>query len=234
MIRSSVRRRRETLAAVAGTIAPLLNRLVFTGRVAAELLETDESLSARRAPDLPAPAFDALTEVSLDRLGSELARAGLARDRRGADEEVWRHSSGASLRIQFAGGDEEGREIGPLDYALLMTNSVPIRAGVSVRISGAPALLAVWWDAHDRAGAGLAAEAILEDIVQLVALRPEIERELASAPLALRSQVGNHCAGFARDRAARWFVARALPDGQRFSVLVSRVLDRFARLGTAA
>jgi hypothetical protein len=166
-------------------------------------------------------------------LGGDLQRGGFRRVTRALDVEEWQLGGVASLSIRYAGGGDDTQVVGPLDYALLMTNAVSLGASV-VRVTGSPALLAMWWGEHDHAATQATADAAVEDIIHLVALRAEVEREVASAPRDLRALVAPRCAALARDASSTWRVAQALPDARLFKSLVNDVLSRFARIGSAA
>jgi hypothetical protein len=219
---------------LAPTLAPLLNRLVFTGRLAVELLQSDKSLAVHPPPTEDIALVDVLTDSALDRIAQGLALAGLSRSERGDRWERWLLDRTVELHVRHVDEGPEGSNDQTdehLAWAFLMTMPIALGAGLTIRFTGAPAMLGTLWAEHVAAGARVTESPALEDCIELVARRQEVERELRASPAALRRFVAAHCASFAKLPSATWVIARVLPDARRLPALAQRVRDRFRRLG---
>lgn len=216
------------LQRAAAAIAPLLNRVVFSGREAADALVTDRTVLVRRATPVSSRVH-LLTSSTLDRIGADLQRLGLRRGPRLPAGDHWMVDDQTVLDLSYV--EETAGSAAPwLEYAMLLTMPLEMGEGHVARITGAPALLAVAWDAHVAAGSDCLDSEPLEDIITLVAGRPEIERELAVAVPELRTFVAVQTERFINDDTARHAIRASLLDAPRLPALVARTADRFRRL----
>ena len=104
--------------------------------------------------------------------------------------------------------------------------------GVVVRIASAPVFLATKWDAfHDRGGADWHGSHDLEDIVTVVAGRPELPGELRQSEGDVREYVANQSRLLLQSDRLEDVVAGALPDARLIPDLVARVITRLEEIG---
>jgi predicted nucleotidyltransferase len=100
--------------------------------------------------------------------------------------------------------------------------------GIRIRILSAPAFLATKWEAFEDRGAGDPyGSHDLEDIVSVVAGRPEVVAETRSADSEVRQYLADHTRGFLESGAAADVIAGALPDARLAPELLRSVEERF-------
>jgi hypothetical protein len=221
---------RERLGLVARAIEPILNRVVLAGPPVVDLLMTDQTV---RVPELTFAADSSLRLLStsmVDRLGGDLQKLGLSRIGRAANADRWRVSDDVTIDLVQVRADDGDSEQVWLEYATLLTLPFTVDKGLVVRITGAPAMLALEFASFVRSGARVADSEELERAVLLIAGRTEIERECAAAPPELRSIITSSLARLARDDTLQILIQRALPDAAMLPALVRRVRARILRM----
>jgi len=224
---------RGRLATGARAIAPLLNRVVFTGRQVAPFLETAAVTSGDRASFAEDAVVRVISTGALDRVAADLLKLGLARGARTATSERWRVSEGVTLEFTQVADAEADPGALWLEYASLLTVAVNLGTEVeplTARITGAPALLALDWAAFASGGESPLDSGELEDIVALIAGRPEIVRELAASPPDLRSFVASETRRFLAYDGADHVMRCAILGANRLPGLIAPVAERLRRI----
>jgi hypothetical protein len=220
---------RELIAIAAGAIEPLLNRVVFSGRhVAGYLLSNavgTASISTFTADDI----VRVLSTASPDRVAADFQRLGLTRGTRTAASEQWRVSDRVAIDLMHVPGNEgDGTAIWH-EYASLLTMAATVSLAdkqLNVRITGAPALLALDWSAYLASGENPHDSGELADIITLVAGRAEVVRELGTSPPELRDFVAGAIRRFVEYDGAEHVIRAALPTANRSGAMVQRVVER--------
>jgi hypothetical protein len=226
----------HTIAAAARAIEPLLNRVVFTGRQVADYLITASLATAPKSTVVGDAPLRLLCSASLDRVAADLSRLGLTRKARTVASERWVIADGPTIDLIHVSsdanaveGDANGALSTWLEYATLLTMGVQVGPGptrMAVRISGAPALLALDWAAYRSSKASPLDSLELADIITLVAGRTELAAELRAAPPELREFVRTMTHRFLEYDGADQVIQRALPSAFRGAAMVARIGDR--------
>ena len=160
----------QRIARVAGALGDLLPEVVFIGGAIAPLLHAHSPFGQPR----PTKDVDAVM-ASTDR--QHVHR--------------WRSPEGDLLDLIPAGNHPGGSGQIWDTIALETSEAVDLGVGSPVRYASAPCFLALKWAAYDDRGrADPFASHDLEDILALVAARPTIVEEVASARAELRDFVG--------------------------------------------
>ena len=103
-----------------------------------------------------------------------------------------------------------------------------LAAGWRIRITAAPAFLATKWDAfHDRGADDWYGSHDLEDIITVVAGRPELPEEISSSDEELVGFLVSQTRELVESTVHADVVAGALPDVRLVPGLLDRVLERF-------
>jgi hypothetical protein len=179
---------REALTRLLDKLGPLARELVFVGGRVAELLVTDPAGVRVR----PTQDSDAVVEVTgktgYHRFGERLRERGFVEDRRaGAPTCRWR-SEGDVLDVLPVDGSVLGFRNAWYGHVRLEPIQYELQPGKVIQIASAPAFLATKWDAfHDRGADDWYGSHDLEDIVTVVAGRPELFDEIAGAAPELRT-----------------------------------------------
>jgi hypothetical protein len=224
---------RDRLAIAARAIEPLLNRVVFTGRQVAELLVTHPIAAVPRSSFASDSVLRVLSTASLDRVAVDLQRLGLRRGERTALGDRWAVDDGITLELTWVSGDESDPSAIWLEYASLLTMAIDAGHGLSARISGAPALLALDWAAFRASGESALDSGEVEDIIVLAAGRAEVVREVAAAPPELRSFVAAETRRFLECDAAGHVMRCAIPGARQLPALADRAAERLWRIAMA-
>ncbi len=102
---------------------------------------------------------------------------------------------------------------------------------LTIRITSAPAFLATKWEAFaDRGDEDWYGSHDVEDIVMVVAGRPELPDELKEADVGLRDYVIRSTTSMFDARVAEDVIAGALPEVREVSGLLDLLLGRFERI----
>jgi hypothetical protein len=225
---------RDRLAVAARAIEPILNRVVLAGPPVVDLLLNDPMV---RTPSLTFAADSTLQLLStsmVDRLGGDLQKLGLSRIGRAATGDRWRVADDVAIDLVQVQSDNADPSQTWLEYATLLTLPFSIAAHLTIRIAGAPAVLALECSAFARRGGGALDSEEMERVVTLVAGRMEIERECAAAPAELRHFIGTELARLAQNDALQLLIQRTLPDAPRLASLVTCVAEKVRRIAAGA
>jgi len=221
---------RDRLAAAARAIEPILNRVVLAGPPVVDLLLNDPKV---RTPSLTFAADSTLQLLStsmVDRLSGDLQKLGLSRIGRTATGDRWRVAHDVAIDLVQVQSDNSDPSHIWLEYATLLTLPFSIDDRLTIRIAGAPAMLALECSAFTRRGGGVLDSEEMDRVVTLVAGRMEIERECAVAPAELRQFIATGLARLSKNDALQLLIQRALPDAPRLASLVTRVADKVRRI----
>ncbi len=222
---------REAISAIALCVQPLLGRVVFAGRAAAELLASEPVFRARFPEDA---SVTLLTSFALERMAGEMQTLGAERVRRDGHTDVWRLPGGATADLTHV---ETGADTGSPwhEYALLLTRDVEVAPSCSVRVSGGPATAALLFDRHEGERLGTMSDSLaLEDLILLVAGRPELAAEVRAAPAELRAYVAARSTALVRSGSAQGLVEHAAPDAAASPAMVDDIVQRLRRLSELA
>lgn len=220
----------ERLTIAAGTIEPILNRVVLIGPPVVTLLMTDSTLHTPDVTFATDSTLQFLSTSMIDRLGVELQKRGLSRIGRADGADRWRVSEDVALDLIQVRTDDGDPEQLWLEYATLLTMPITVGRQLVVRIAGAPAMLALEFATFRRRQVRTIESEELERVVLLVAGRKEIERECAAAPPELRSIIVSSLARLSDDDTLEILIQRALPDSVYLPALGTRVRERIRRM----
>ena len=220
---------RERIAIAARAIAPVLNRVVLAGPPVVDLLLTDLVL---RLPELTFAAdctLQLLSTSMVDRLGGDLQKLGLTRIGRATTADRWRVTDDVAVDLVQVRTEDSDPEQVWLEYATLLTLPFSVDQ-LTLRIVGAPAMLALECAAFAKSGGRAIDSEEVERIVLLVAARRELEKECAAAPPELRAIISESLARLARNDTLSLIVQRAIPDAAMLPALQARVRERMLRI----
>jgi hypothetical protein len=218
------------LAVIAKAIEPILNRVVLAGPPVVDLLLNDPAVRIPRLTYSADSILQLLSTSMVDRIGADLQKLGLTRVGRSANGDRWRVSDAASFDLIQVRADDGDSEQMWLEYATLLTLPFVVGDQITVRIAGAPAILALECAAFAKGGFSALDSEELERAVQLIAGRVEIEKECAGAPPEVRSVIASTLAGVVANDSIQLVIQRALPDSAILPALVSRVRARIVRI----
>lgn len=222
---------RELLVRTVRKIEPLLDRLVFVGGAVVELYFTDPASDRVR----PTTDTDCLCEVSsyteYHRLGDRLRELSFRQSLRDADPPYRWRSNNDVLDVMPPNPSVLGFNNPWYDAALKDTRSTEIAEGLKIRVPAPPMLLATKLAAHgDRGTDDSLTSVVMEDVIALLANRPELVDEVEAADRELREWIGRRIARFLPSEQAGELVAAFLPEVRQVPGLQSTVTDRVAAL----
>jgi len=226
---------RDLLDRTARRLRPLLDEVVFVGGHVAELLVTDPAAVRVRETDDVDVVVRVTSRTAYHRLGERLRRLGYREDiSQGAPLCRWRDPEGLLLDVM------------PLDPAILgfsnpwygpaldQAASYRLSDDLAIRIPPAAIFMATKWAAYEgRGGDDPMGSHDLEDIITVVAGRPEISGEMAAAQPDVRRYVAESTSRFLTDAAARDVIAGALPDVWHAPALLQAIEARFSAIARA-
>lgn len=217
----------RAVAPVAIRIRPLLNRLVFHGLDACRGVFDDARFRVRAMEHAPS-RMPVITTVGLDRIGADLAAAGMQRAARTATYEDWTCDATMTLRLEPAdpGGPSDSDAAVVREYAVLLTRAVLVTPELSVRVPSVVAQLALLWTGHQASRLPFSESTEVEDLVELVLRRSSIVDDVIAAPEELRRIVARAMRTFLADESSRWALRRALPDGRHVPGVVTQAIAR--------
>lgn len=223
---------RERLAITARAIEPILNRVVLAGPPVVDLLMNDPAVRPNALTFAADSTLQLLSTSMIDRLGIDLQKLGLARIGRTARGDRWRVIDQVAIDlIQVRADDGDPAQVW-LEYATLLTLPFAVDEGLTYRIAGAPAMLALECSAFASGGGSALDSEEIERVVLLVAGRTEIERECAAAPPELRSYIAGELGRLSKNDTLQLLIQRALPDAATLPALARRVSDRVRRIAS--
>lgn len=222
---------RELLVRTVRKIEPLLDRLVFVGGAVVELYFTDPASERVR----PTTDTDCLCEVAsyseYHRLGDRLRELSFRQSLREADPPYRWRSGDDVLDVMPPDPSVLGFTNPWYGTALDDTRSTEIADGLAIRVPAPPVLLATKLAAHEDRGADDPMTSTdLEDVIALLANRPELVGEVAAADRELRDWIVGRIDRFLPSDRASELVAAFLPEIRQVPELRSMVTDRVAAL----
>ena len=220
---------RGALAAVAHALGPLRDRFVLVGGQAAELLITDPAAVRIRPTDDVDAIVSAATRVTYHRLADELRARNFREDmREGAPLCRWRHGNDLTLDVMPLAEDVLGFTNQWYGYAFTTARTIQLEPGLTIRVVTAPAFLATKWAAFDSRGhADHIGSHDVEDIVTVVAGRPELVDELSAEPPHVRDWLASRTAQFLAHPDSADAIEGALPDARQDPGILRIVRRRF-------
>lgn len=221
---------RERIAVAARAIEPILNRVVLAGPPVMDLLMNDPSMSGPSLSFTADRTLRLLATSMVDRLGVDLQKLGLTRTVRAGTSDRWRVSDDVAFELIQVHSDDRDHAQLSLEYATLLTLPFSVSDQLTVRIAGAPAMLAIECVEFATSGAPALNSEELERAVLLIGCRREIEKEFTAAPAELRAIIVPVLAALARNDSLELLIQRALPDAAVLPALADRVRDRIVRM----
>lgn len=219
---------RSVLEAVAGLLEDLLPEVVFVGGHVAGLLVTTPVLRRFRATLDVDLLVRVTTRAEYRAMESRLRRLGLASDTRpGAPICRWIAPGGILIDVMPESPDVLG--FSNRWYPAILDEAVPYPLGPRIiRIPPAPLYVASKWEAlQERGRLDLLASHDLEDIITVVAGRPELQDEVRSAPAGLRAYLGEQARALLGHPDFSTALAGALPEARDLRGLLEVVTGRF-------
>jgi hypothetical protein len=227
---------RAVLKAVAEEIESLLAEVVFVGGQVAELLISDPAaVRVRPTIDVAVIVF-AASKVEYRTIERRLASLGLRNDQ----------SEGAPI-CRWLTPQDHKLDVMPVDEPVLgfsnrwytaaveRATSYTLTEGLSILIPTAPVFLATKWDAFLGRGKGDFLESHdLEDLITVVAGRPEILEEISEEPLDLRQWLAAMARDFLENPQSTYALQGALPDAANVPGLLGSIRIRFERISSVA
>lgn len=208
-------------------MGPLLDRLVFVGGCAAGLLMGEQGDGPIRAT----LDVDLVAHVSALRqyhdLEAEFSRLGFRRDM-DADAPICRWTN-RGIRVDLMPSDAAvlgfANSWYPLAFETATTHALP--SGAAIRLITAPAFLATKFEAFaDRGRGDLLGSHDLEDVVSVIASRPQILGEIRGSPARLRAWLAEQCRELLAQRNFESYLPGLLLDdssGEQTNLVLSRL-----------
>jgi hypothetical protein len=219
---------RETLVQVADQLRPLLPSIVFVGGQVAELLVTD-TVATRIRPtfdvDIVVSACGRLEYRSVE---IQLEELGLKNDISSDVMCRWLTTEGHQVDVMTQ--DEDVLGFSNQWYALVLERAIAyqLTPDLEIRIPPAPVFLATKWEAFLNRGEGdHLGSHDLEDIITVVAGRPELPSELRAEEIELRQWLSDRVTEFLDHSDHYYALEGALPDIQLIPELLDEIQDRF-------
>lgn len=176
------------LAAVARALGPLREEVVFIGGAIAPLLQVVPPFPRVR----PTKDVDGIVASAkygdVQRLAERLRQQGFREDTEGSHAHRWIAPDGTPFDLVPA-GDHPGGSGNPWDQEVIETAlTSDLGSSLMVIHASGPGFLALKWAAfRDRGHTDPLASEDLEDILALVASRPQLAEEVATAPDGMRA-----------------------------------------------
>lgn len=216
---------RDLLRHTVQAIKPVLNRVVFSGVPICRGWFDSTSPRARISDLLPI-RIDLHATAPLERLGTEVAAAGVQRQSYRDGSEAWIADPRVSLRVW---GPVDGSATGDAvvrDYAVLLTRSETIEQGTAIRVTTLPVQIALWCAAHRATAPAALDSPWIEDVVTAILARREIVTELRALPGEVRAVVADVVSEFLAASACRWILGRMIVEARSTPSLVGVVINR--------
>ncbi len=220
---------RARLVETASRLAPLLHDVVFVGGHLVDLLITDQAAYRTRPTDDVDIVVQCTSRVQYAALMARIATLGFTPDTQ-PDAPLCRTRTRDGYVLDVMPLDEQVLGFANRWYGLVLERSQPFQLTdtLTIRIASAPVFLLTKWEAFGTRGASDPyGSHDLEDIIMLLAGRPELVEEVASLPsparMFLQAAVGSALA-------APWFrdvIEGALPDARVLPGVVDVVQHRF-------
>ncbi len=202
------------------------------GGQVAELLITEPGAARVRATDDVDVIVAVTTRTAYHKLGEELRARGFVEDMRPeAPLCRWRSRQGLALDVMPI--EESILGFSNPWYPAAIESAAPfaLAPGLAIRIPPAPVFLATKWAAFDgRGGGDLLGSHDIEDIVAVVAGRPELTSELERVDRKLRRWLAERTRRFLEQPSASDAIGGALPDARLNPALISRAQNRLEQI----
>lgn len=227
---------RNALERVARRLAPLLGELVFVGGHVAELLVTDDAAVRVRQTDDVDVIAHVTTRRAYHALGVRLEALGFRVDSR-PNAPICRWRDPDDLALDVMPQDPAILGFSNRWYEAALRYAVPYSLGgdLVVRIPGAPLYIATKWDAFAGRGHGdVLGSHDLEDIIAVVAGRPELREDLRLVEPAVREYVASETARFLAHPYSHDVIVGALPDAWDDPALLADIEARLRTIATGA
>jgi len=223
---------RANLVRVASQLRPLLTEMVFVGGQVAELLNTDPAAARIRPTDDVDVLVSATSRVEYRTIERKLAALGLQNDL-SEDAPICRWLTPDGLRVDVMPVDQEILGFSNQWYSAAAARAVEYRLTneLTVKIPTAPLYLAMKWDAFlGRAEGDVLGSHDLEDIISVVAGRPEMLEEMETESEELRRWLAKKAREFLDEPLSEYAIHGALPDAVALPGLISEIRSRFERI----
>jgi predicted nucleotidyltransferase len=226
---------RAALEAVAIVLGSLREELVFVGGQVAELLITDPVAIRIRPTDDVDVLVSAATRMSYHQFGEKLRSRYFREDtRESAPLCRWRHGAELVLDVMPLNEGVLGFTNRWYEHAFATAREIELARGLTIRIVTGPAFLATKWVAFDSRGqADHLGSHDVEDIVTVVAGRPELPDEISTEADGLRTWLSERTARFLAHPDAEYAIEGALPDARHDPRIIATVRERFAAIASA-
>lgn len=226
---------RATLESVASQLEPLLHELVFVGGQVAELLITDPA-AVRVRPTTDVDVIIVTTSKIEHRMMEiRLSDLGLKQDM-SEDAPICRWLTVDHLKVDVMPIDQSVLGFSNQWYAAAVERAIDyeLTDQIVIRIPTAPVFLATKWEAYrDRGDGDMIGSHDLEDVITVIAGRPEIIKELAEEPEDLRHWLAERAVEFLDDPESSYALQGALPDVVEAPDLMGVIQERIASIGSA-
>lgn len=220
------------LARIAGELGALVGEVVFIGGAIAPLLQTDPPFPRSRVTDDVDGVIASARYSDLHRLQNELRELGFGQGMDPKHLHRWYSPSGIPFDLVPAGAHPGGSGNRLDAIAIETALELELPGGATIRHASAPAFLALKWSAHhDRGREDPLASHDLEDLLALLASRPGIIEEAATAPVELRDYLGEQARAFLESRDLEDLLAAHLNNAQDPTFTIASVrtlLQHFA------
>ena len=221
---------RAYLTRVVRRLGPLADAFVFVGGQVAELLITDPAAVRVRATDDVDVICTVRSRSDYQALGDQLRAIGFREDtREGAPICRW-VLEGDVLDVMPADPTILNMPAGWFTHAVRSAVLYVLEEGLSIRIPSAPAFLATKWEALQDRDEDWRWSRHAEDIVKIVAGRPELLGEVRIADPDIVAYLCARARQLLASGDADDVVAAALPDAGQVPNLIEQVKDRFVAL----
>lgn len=181
---------------IAHALGPLCGELIFVGGCAAGLLMTDPGAAPPRLTYDVDLVVELASLAGYHRMEAEFVRLGFVRDMT-ADAPIcrWRYGE---LTVDLMPTDPGILGFSNRWYSLVVREAsrMVLPGGAAIRLISAPLFLATKFEAFaGRGGSDLLGSHDLEDIINVIGGRSELEQEVARAGDELRAYLADQCGG---------------------------------------
>ena len=223
---------RAVLETVARRIEPLLGEVVFVGGQVSELLITSRGATRVRPTTDVDIVVRASTRLGYGEIEERLRSLGLRNDvREGAPICRWITPEDFALDVMPVSGDVLGFTNRWYEAALAQARPFDLGEGLVILIPTAPVFLGTKWEAFaSRGDLDFLASHDLEDVISVLAGRPEIVAEVAASSPDLRAYLAQQARGLLAEDMAVYAIQGALPDAERIPGLISRTRGRIQEI----
>jgi len=220
---------RHVLVEVAKAVQPMLPELVFVGGQVAELLITAPGANRIRPTVDVDLVVKATTQVEYEKICDRLRAFGLQNDS-GEGAPICRWKTQQGLKLDVMPLDEGVLGFGSRWYPGVVQHAIPhqLLDDLTILISPAPLYLATKWEAFlSRGQSDYLRSHDLEDIISVVAGRPEVLAEISETDPEVQEWVAHRTSDFLAHESADYALLGALPDSATIPGLVGEVRSRF-------